>query len=92
MKRRSIDQEFLDCHASCTTFPEFGIVITMRKCGRSPVEVMGLLAHEAQHAIEAVVRNMRDDSPSEEFKCYAMQAILQDLVVAYEQCHGKITA
>ena len=92
MKRRGLEQEFLDCPASCTTFPEFGVVITMRKCDRSSVEIIGLLAHEAWHAVEGVIRNMRDDSPSEEFKCYAMQAVLQDLVVAYEQCHGKITA
>ena len=51
----------------------------------SAVQVVGLLAHEATHVWQHVRDWMGEKSPSVEFEAYTVQAILQELLWAYNE-------
>lgn len=44
------------------------------------LETMSLLVHEVVHVYNAMVQNMADDSPSDEFAAYSVQKIFYALV------------
>lgn len=48
-----------------------------------PLEVYGLLVHEAVHVWQKICDNIGEDEPSEEFEAYAIQNIAQRLIDAY---------
>lgn len=52
---------------------------------RKPIEVYGLLLHEAVHVWQKVRKLMGEKEPSSEFEAYSIQAIAQDLFEMYEE-------
>ena len=52
---------------------------------REPIEVAGLLVHEAVHIWQAVKDSIGEHSPSMEFEAYSIQSISQQLMCAYTE-------
>jgi len=52
-----------------------------KKC--DPIEIYGLLLHEAVHVWQAFVKDIGEDNPSDEFEAYSIQALAQQLFKAY---------
>lgn len=54
-----------------------------RRKGRSRLELMGLLAHEATHVKQLMFKEMGVKKPDMETEAYTVQAIFQQLVTAF---------
>jgi hypothetical protein len=50
---------------------------------REPVEVAGLLIHEAVHIWQRYAEDMGEDRPGDEQEAYAVQAIAQELLAEF---------
>lgn len=50
---------------------------------RTPIEVAGLLVHEAVHVWQEVCLNMGEKKPSREFEAYSIQRLSLNLMEAY---------
>jgi hypothetical protein len=48
--------------------------------GRTKVEIVGLVAHEATHIWQAAMENIGEKKPSPEFEAYGIQAITQSIL------------
>ncbi|QDJ92692.1 hypothetical protein [Acinetobacter haemolyticus] len=68
----------------------YAIVQIGNTAEKEPIEVYGLLLHEAVHIWQRVRQLMGEANPSVEFEAYSIQAIAQDLFEMYEasECHG----
>ncbi|MEO3357253.1 hypothetical protein [Acinetobacter haemolyticus] len=68
----------------------YAIVQIGNAADKDPIEVYGLLLHEAVHIWQRVRQLMGETNPSVEFEAYSIQAIAQDLFEMYEasECHG----
>lgn len=53
--------------------------------GRTKVEIIGLLVHEAVHIWQAVREHLGETSPSAEFEAYSVQGLAQRLLEAFEE-------
>lgn len=51
--------------------------------GRNPIEVAGLIVHEAVHLWQQVREYIGEKNPSSEFEAYSVQAIAQDLMQGF---------
>lgn len=51
--------------------------------GRSPVEIVGLLAHEAVHIWQEIRDTLGEHAPSREFEAYSIQNIVQQLYAEF---------
>ena len=51
--------------------------------GRDPIEVAGLLVHEAVHAWQAYADHIGESNPGAEQEAYAVQAIAQELMAEF---------
>lgn len=58
---------------------------------RDPVEVVGLLVHEAAHIWQRVRECIGESEPSHEFEAYSMQWLSQQLVAAYRDFIARRT-
>lgn len=59
-------------------------VICLADCeGRNPVEVAGLLVHEAVHVWQEYADQIGESSPGREQEAYAVQAIAQELMAEF---------
>ena len=52
--------------------------------GKSREQIHALLTHEAAHLWQRMKENIGEDRPSNEFEAYAIQAIVQNLMVAFK--------
>jgi hypothetical protein len=59
------------------------IVCLRHDPGRDPIEVVGLLVHEAMHLWRWIREYIGEHSPSAEFEAYSMQWISQQLMAEY---------
>jgi hypothetical protein len=50
---------------------------------RSPIEVAGILVHEAVHVFQRYCEHIGEESPSSEFEAYSIQWVSQSLMEAY---------
>jgi len=73
-------------NATCYEFENNGktsFIVTLKGWeGADPIEVAGLLVHEATHIKQHVMRIIGEDSPSKEFEAYMMQNIAANLMQA----------
>lgn len=59
------------------------VVLSQTSQQRSPIEIAGLLVHEAVHVWQAYAENMGENAPATEQEAYAIQAISQELLAEY---------
>lgn len=60
------------------------VVVAMRDWqGRNPVEVAGLLVHEAVHIWQQYAEDMGEHAPGAEQEAYAVQSIAQELMAEF---------
>lgn len=65
------------------------VVICMRDWeGRDPIEVAGLLVHEAVHAWQEYADNIGEQHPGREQEAYAVQSISQELMAEFARRIG----
>lgn len=57
--------------------------------GRDPVEVAGMLVHEAVHVWQHYAEDIGEDSPGREQEAYAIQAISQELMAEFARRMGQ---
>jgi hypothetical protein len=57
--------------------------------GRLPVEVNGLLVHEAVHIWQRICEDIGERRPSTEFEAYSIQFLSQELMHAYNEATKK---
>ena len=55
---------------------------------RAPIQIVGLLVHEAVHVWQAYIENMGEHAPGNEQEAYAIQAITQELLTEYARRLG----
>lgn len=98
MKAMDVDLDanpYPDSDGRMTSFDKGGkvcCIVTIRdgvEHKHDPVEVMGIIVHEATHVWQEVRSAMQERAPSSEFEAYSMQAITQELFAAYASTRGK---
>ena len=100
LKRLSVKRESYPTVDARTTHLENAkgdlcCIVTMRSTKRGEVNAIqraALFAHEAVHVWQAIRENIDEQSPSHEMEAYAVQAIAQELMLAYEKTRGKLWA
>lgn len=73
---------------------ELCCIVTMPATKRGEVSAIqrsALFAHEAVHVWQAIRENIDEQSPSHEMEAYAIQAITQELMLAYEKTRGSLS-
>lgn len=89
------DHPYPDSDGRMTSFEKNGkvrCIVTIRdgvEHRHDPIEIMGILVHEATHIWQEVRAAMQERAPSSEFEAYSMQAITQELFSAYARTTGK---
>lgn len=59
-------------------------IVCLRDClGRNPIEVAGLLVHEAVHVWQAYCIDIGEHEPGKEQEAYGIQAIAQELMAEF---------
>ena len=74
-------------NATCYEFESNGktsFVVTIKDWeGKDPIEVAGLIVHEATHIKQHVMRIIGEKNPSNEFEAYMMQNIAANLMQCF---------
>ena len=71
------------CHAFECEGNECFIVCIGDVRGKDPIEVAGLIVHEATHIKQHVMRIIGEKNPSDEFEAYMMQNISANLMQCF---------
>ena len=62
------------------------VIVCLGDCtGRTPIEIAGLLVHEAVHIWQARHEDIGEKTPSHEMEAYAIQRIAIELMAAYAE-------
>lgn len=78
------DHSDATCHYIESSKGELGCIVCIRKCdNRTPIEICGLLVHEAVHIWQAYSERIGEHSPGKEQEAYAIQAVAQELMQSY---------
>ncbi len=72
-------------HFECVTQRPALIVCFKVNPERTPIEVAGLLVHEATHLWQRAKRDMNEENPGDEVEAYAIQHFSQQLMEAYNE-------
>jgi hypothetical protein len=64
------------------------VVVGLKKHD-NPLEIVGLIVHEAVHVFDYICEAIGEDEPSDEFKAYSIQMITMMLMKAYQQIHKQ---
>lgn len=68
---------------------ELAVIVCMRDWeGRNPVEVAGLLVHEAVHIWQQYRDHIGEQNPGREQEAYAVQAVAQELMQEFARRMG----
>ena len=59
------------------------VVLLQNVDGRTPIEIAGLLVHEAVHVFQAYMDHIGERAPGWETEAYMVQALSQRLMAAY---------
>jgi hypothetical protein len=59
------------------------------KLDSDPIKLVCLIAHECVHIAEAMFEEMREASPSEEFRAYVVGALVAEMFEDYSATRGK---
>ncbi len=84
MERLGIkDEPYPETHGRCTRFikdSDHTVIICINpREETTEVQVVGLIAHEASHAVDYICEDIGEVSPSSEFKAYLTQFITQNV-------------
>lgn len=94
MKALKLKEPYPSNDGSITRFEKDGVVHCIMTINasqeRTGVEIVGLIVHESMHIWQEVLSYMQEREPSSEFEAYSVQAIVQGLLEAYTQVHGKV--
>jgi hypothetical protein len=60
------------------------VVCIDKKAKASPLEIVGLLVHEAVHIWQSILEDIGEDRPGHELEAYGIQALAQGLIGAYK--------
>jgi hypothetical protein len=55
----------------------------------TPTQKVALIVHEAVHIWQAIKLSIGEKEPSNEFEAYSIQAIVQELLLAYDRANSK---
>lgn len=74
-------------HACCHTFHDKGVALVCIRPAleRDPIQVAGLLVHEAVHIWQWECKMIGEDEPSIELEAFAIQRISQGLMSEYRR-------
>ena len=75
------DDKYADVKGNCA------LVTINNAGGKESIVIAGLLAHEAVHIKQAILRSVGEDNVGDETEAYLIQTITQDLLWAY---HDRI--
>lgn len=62
--------------ASTCLFPDDGLVVVAYQPD-TPAELIPVVVHESIHVFEAIMRDIGEDTPSEEFRAYGTEAVFR---------------
>ena len=78
-------------HGACTYVGEDKYIITLSDelvSGKYDEEqIYACIVHEALHLWWKILNKIGEDNPSEEFQCYSVQNIVQDLFYQYKKLY-----
>lgn len=80
-----------DATAHYFQHPDIGMAVAVCIAGwegRNPIEVAGLLVHEAVHVWQEYAAHIGEDSPGVEQEAYAIQSISQELMAEFARRMG----
>lgn len=96
MKRFNMHEAYPTSDGACTPFINEGAkgttcsIITLNHKPRTPIGVIALITHECMHAFQQMCKCVGENDASREFEAYAMQHMVADMVMSYEESRGKI--
>lgn len=53
-----------------------------------PIEMVGLVTHECQHALQFLKDAIGEDPAGMEFEAYTLQALVKGVLAGYQEAHG----
>jgi hypothetical protein len=90
-----VHEEYPKADGHTATFERDGgqtILVTINEHmdKRAKLSVIGLLAHEAVHVMQRIMKDAGEKKPGVEIEAYAVQSIFQELLKAYCDTRRKI--